>query len=116
MTRKHAPCGSNLTAAAPLFAALGDRTRLRIVAKLCEEGPQSIVSLAYGAKVSRQAVTKHLRVLEGAGLARDSRNGRERVWELRTTQLAQIRSYLDQISTHWDVIIDRIRAVVEEKR
>src|SRR5262249_51752842 len=79
----------NLQDAAPLFAARGDATRLQIVARLCGEGPQSIVRLAHGAKVSRQAITKHLRALEKAGLARGSRAGRECTWELQTMRLSQ---------------------------
>jgi DNA-binding transcriptional ArsR family regulator len=99
--------------AAPVFAALGDRNRLRIVARLCGHGPQSISRLADGASVSRQAITKHLRALEAAGLARSSRAGRERIWELRTRRLSEARRYLDQISRQWDVAIDRLRALVE---
>jgi DNA-binding transcriptional ArsR family regulator len=98
-----------------VFAALGDKTRLRIVARLCGAGPLSIMRLADGARVSRQAVTKHLRALEAAGLARSSRAGRERIWELRTTRLAEIRRYLDQISDDWDAAIGRLRALVEKE-
>jgi DNA-binding transcriptional ArsR family regulator len=98
---------------APVFAALGDRTRLRIVSRLCEGGPQSIMRLSKGARVSRQAITKHLRVLDAAGLARGSRAGRERVWELRTTQLSRVQRYLNEISLQWDVAIDRLKALVE---
>lgn len=116
VARKRAQSAAKLPAAAPLFAALGDETRMRIVAKLCDRGPQSIVSLARSAKVSRQAVTKHLRVLEAAGLARYSSLGRERIWELRTARLDEIRRYLDHISAHWDVVIDRIRTTVEKNR
>jgi DNA-binding transcriptional ArsR family regulator len=97
-----------------IFAALGDGTRLRIVARLCEEGPLSITRLTAGAAVSRQAITKHLHALEEAGLARVSRNGRESVWELRTTGLAGVQLYLDQISRQWDAALDRLRALVEK--
>jgi DNA-binding transcriptional ArsR family regulator len=102
--------------AVPVFAALGDRTRLRIVARLCGHGPQSIARLADGASVSRQAITKHLRALEVAGLARSSRTGRERIWELRTRRLSDARRYLDRISREWDEAIDRLRALVEPRR
>src|SRR5262245_64096448 len=84
--------------AAPLFAALGDETRLRVVARLCEEGPLSITRLTEGADVSRQAVTKHLRVLADAGLVRSAREGRENVWELEPRRLAEARRLLDVIS------------------
>jgi DNA-binding transcriptional ArsR family regulator len=87
--------GAQLTGAAPLFAALGDQTRLRIVARLCREGPVSITRLTAGENVSRQAITKHLNALELAGLARSSRAGRERIWELRTDRLSEARRYLE---------------------
>lgn len=73
----------------------------------------SIRRLADGASVSRQAVTKHLRALEQAGLARSSRAGRERIWELRTQRLSEVRRYLDQISDQWDAALGRLRTFVE---
>jgi DNA-binding transcriptional ArsR family regulator len=100
--------------AAPVFAALGDETRLRIVARLCREGPASISRLTEAAEVSRQAVTKHLRALEGAGLVRSGRAGRECIWELQTRRLAQVRRYLDQISLQWDGTLERLKAFVEK--
>ena len=105
---------ARLSEAAPVFAALGDPTRLRIVARLCNGGPQSIVRLRAGEDVSRQAVTKHLRALEDAGLVRSAREGRERVWELRTKRLADVRRHLESISEQWDAAIGRLRALVEE--
>src|SRR6266481_2478904 len=71
---------------APVFAALGDETRLSLVAKLCHGEPRSISELTAEAKVSRQAITKHLRVLEGAGIVRGRRRGRERLFALETTR------------------------------
>jgi DNA-binding transcriptional ArsR family regulator len=105
----------SLVGAAPLFAALGDDTRLRIVAKLCSKGPLSIVRLTEGTEVSRQAVTKHLRALEGVGLVRSGRAGRARVWELRPQQLAEARVYLDQISAQWDNALGRLKLMVESE-
>ncbi|MDB5967792.1 MAG: Transcriptional regulator, ArsR family [Hydrocarboniphaga sp.] len=98
---------------AAVFAALGDATRLRLVARLCENGPQSIVRLTEGGEVSRQAVTKHLRALEHAGLVRSGRSGRERLWEVRTQRLAEARRCLDQISEQWDHALERLRSLVE---
>ena len=98
---------------AGVFAALGDATRLQIVAQLCASGPQSIVRLTDGAKVSRQAVTKHLHALAGAGLVRSAREGRERIWAIQTKRLGEANRYLDQISAQWDAAIDRLRAFVE---
>lgn len=99
--------------AAPLFAALGDATRLRIVARLCRGGPASIARLTEDAAVTRQAITKHLRALEDAGLVSSDRAGRECIWSLETRRLAQVRRYLDQISSQWDGTLERLRAFVE---
>jgi DNA-binding transcriptional ArsR family regulator len=99
--------------AAAIFAALGDRTRLEIVARLCDDGPLPIVQLTEGANMSRQAVTKHLLALERAGLVRSSRAGRERLWALETERLSEIRQYLDQISVQWDDALARLRVFVE---
>src|SRR5262249_12784127 len=95
-------------ASAPLFAALGDETRLRVVSRLCEEGALSIAKLTEGWNVTRQAVTKHLRVLEDVGLVRGSREGRENVWELEPRRLAEARKYLDLISHEWDETLERL--------
>lgn len=96
-----------------VFAALGDETRLSIVARLCAHGPQSIVQLTEGAQVTRQAVTKHLHALADAGLVRSTRDGRERIWEIRPRRLDDAKHYLDQISRRWDAAIERLRALVE---
>jgi DNA-binding transcriptional ArsR family regulator len=103
-----------LTDAAPVFAALGDEQRLRIVARLSSEGPLSITRLSEGAAVTRQAVTKHLHVLEEAGLVRSAREGRENVWQLEPRRLEKARQQLEQIASHWDAALDRLRAFVEE--
>lgn len=115
MTRARG-AAAKLADTAPLFAALGDETRLRVVGRLCEGGPMSIVRLTEGAAVSRQAITKHLHALEEVGLVRSSRDGRERIWELRTKRLAEIRQYLDQISTQWDDALGRLRTLVEKEK
>ena len=104
----------SLHASAALFAALGDETRLRVVSRLCEEGPLSIARLTEGSDVTRQAVTKHLRVLDKAGLVRGARDGRENVYELEPRRLSEARKYLDLISREWDDTLDRLRAFVED--
>ena len=104
---------TSLADAAPLFAALGDPTRLHIVARLCETGPQSIVRLTSGTRISRQAVTKHLRALECAGLVHSGRAGRERIWALETRRLHEVNHHLDQISRQWDAALKRLQALVE---
>lgn len=101
------------SSAAPVFAALGDETRLAIVARLCRGGPQSIVQLTEDAKVTRQAVSKHLVVLEHAGVVRSARDGREKLWSVRATRLAEAQRWLDQISRDWDSAIERLRILVE---
>ena len=112
MTR--APARVDEAARASVFAALGDPTRLRLISQLCEAGPQSIVRLTDGTRVTRQAVTKHLHALAKAGLVRSTRDGRERIWEVQTRRLADAQRYLDDISTRWDEAIERLRAFVED--
>jgi DNA-binding transcriptional ArsR family regulator len=99
--------------AAPVFAALGDPTRLELVSRLCA-GPMSIAQLASGAAVTRQAITKHLEVLADAGLVRDARRGRERIFELEAARLDEARRYLDHVSQRWDEALARLKKLVEE--
>jgi len=109
--RARAP--QRFASAAPVFAALGDATRLSLIARMCSHGPQSIVQLTEGGEVTRQAVTKHLKALAGAGLVRSRRQGRERIWSLQPTRLLEARHHLDAISSQWDAAIERLRAFVE---
>lgn len=97
-----------------MFAALGDETRLRLVARLSAGGPFSIARLTEGSRVTRQAVTKHLHVLAEAGLVSDVRVGRERLWELDRPSLDEARRCLELISDEWDRALDRLRRLVEE--
>jgi len=96
-----------------IFAALGDDNRLRLVSRLSADGPMSIARLTEGGSVTRQAVTKHLQVLAKAGLASNSRLGRESVWELEPQPLDAARQCLDGISAQWDAALDRLRKFVE---
>ena len=105
---------SGLKGSAPVFAALGDETRLRLVFRLCDEGPMSITKLVSGSRVTRQAITKHLVVMERAGLVHGSRRGRERIWELEKKRLQVAKGYLEAISEQWDAALDRLRKLVEE--
>src|SRR5260370_9051947 len=104
---------SGAEAAALVFAALGDKRRLRLVARLGREGPLSISRLSKGSGVTRQAVTKHLRVLADAGLARGSRHGREQFWQLDAAPLAEARRSLDPISERVDQTLARLKASLE---
>jgi DNA-binding transcriptional ArsR family regulator len=97
-----------------LFAALGDETRLRLVSRLCHDGPSSITGLTEGFRITRQAITNHLRVMEDAGLVRQRRRGRETVWQVSPRRLHGVRRYLEQISRQWDAALERLRTHVEE--
>jgi DNA-binding transcriptional ArsR family regulator len=100
--------------AVPVFAALGDATRLGLVGRLSTGGPLSITRLSEGTGVTRQAVTRHLYALGDAGLVTHARRGRERVWELNRNRLDIAKRYLDQISREWDAAAERLRAFVED--
>lgn len=101
-------------ASAPVFAALGDPHRMMLVTRLSRKGPLSVTHLTTGTAISRQAVTKHLRVLEAAGLTRSERSGRETLWTLERRPLAKAREHLELISRQWDEAIERLRAFVED--
>jgi DNA-binding transcriptional ArsR family regulator len=96
-----------------MFAALGDATRLGLIRKLSDGAPLSITRLAQGSALTRQAVTKHLRVLESAGVVGKERTGRESVYRLERSRIEEMRSYLDGISRHWDEALARLKAFVE---
>jgi DNA-binding transcriptional ArsR family regulator len=115
MSRRPRAATARLVDVAPVFAALGDETRLRLVARLCTEGPLSIVELSAGAPVTRQAVTKHLRALADAGLVRGTQQGRrrQRRWQLEPRRLQEARRQLDQIAEQWDGALRRLKTFVE---
>jgi DNA-binding transcriptional ArsR family regulator len=104
---------SVLRTSAPIFAALGDETRLRLVAVLCAGGAVSIAELTSGTEITRQAVTKHLHVLADAGLVHDIKVGRERLWEFEPTQLEEARRSLDVIAQQWDHALNKLKMAVE---
>ena len=101
---------------AHVLAALGDKTRLLLVARLAAGEPLSISRLSAGTRMTRQAVTKHLHVLEKAGVANGRRRGREHRWELNPTQLREVRRQLDRIAGQWDDALARLKASVESGR
>ena len=98
---------------APVFAALGDPTRLHLLAALCAGGALSIAQLTAGTAITRQAVTNHLQVLANAGLVRDDWQGRERLWELEPSRLAEAQRALDAIAAQCDQALLRLKRVVE---
>jgi DNA-binding transcriptional ArsR family regulator len=99
---------------ADIFFALGDETRLSIFSKL-RAGALSATALTDGAGVTRQAIVKHLQVLEGAGLVTHEKRGREVLYAIEARRLDEARVFLEMISASWDQAIDRLRQIVEEK-
>jgi DNA-binding transcriptional ArsR family regulator len=102
-----------LRKAAPVFAALGDETRMRLIAVLCAGSALSIAQLTDGTDISRQAITKHLQVLAEAGLVHDIKQGRERLWEFQPTRLDEARRSLAMIAEQWDVALMRLKRSLE---
>jgi DNA-binding transcriptional ArsR family regulator len=111
---RSSPSNSAAKRSAPIFAALGDETRLAIVAHLSSRGHRSITGLTEGSSITRQAITKHLHVLKGAGLVHCSQRGRERIWELDPHGFQDAQRYLAEISAHWDAALYRLRKFVED--
>ena len=111
MRKRHRSAAA--VAPAAIFAALGDSTRLALIARLSGDGPQSIASLAADFDISRQAISKHLRVMSDAGLARCGRKGREAVWQLEQGGLADAERYLHAIAKDWDDRLRRLKVMVE---
>jgi DNA-binding transcriptional ArsR family regulator len=99
---------------ANVFAALGDVTRLAVLSKLLSGEPQSISRLTEGTRLTRQAVSKHLRVLEDAGVVRSARSGRETLFELEAQSIDDARAYLDRIARQWDDALARLKTFVEK--
>ena len=99
---------------AVVFAALGDETRLLLIAKLCNGQPHSISELTEGSKLTRQAITKHLRVLQRAGIVHGVRAGRERRFELQPKPMREMKQYLDNVSEQWDEALARLKSFLED--
>ncbi len=100
---------------APVFAALGDETRLRLIEFLSSGSSRSIAQLTSGTDITRQAVTKHLEVLADAGLVRDVRAGRERLWQLKPGRLDEARRSLELIAEQWDLALGKLKRAVEDR-
>ncbi len=105
---------ARLETQASVFAALGDQTRLALVVRLSGGQARSISELTSGSRLTRQAITKHLRVLESAGMVRCSRAGRESLYELSPEPIDEIREYLDFVSQKWDLALARLKHFVED--
>ncbi|MDQ2843289.1 MAG: metalloregulator ArsR/SmtB family transcription factor [Acidobacteriota bacterium] len=104
---------SGLAAKATVFAALGDETRLSLLTKLCRGNRYSISELTEGTKLTRQAVTKHLRVLERVRIVHAKRAGRESLFELDPQPIHELSVYLETVSKQWDVALARLKLFVE---
>ena len=102
--------------AADVFFALGDRTRLSVVRKLGAGGARSATVLSDGAGVTRQAIVKHLQVLEGAGLVSHEKRGREVLYSLEARRLDEARAFIEAVSAGWDRAIERLRQQVEKPK
>ena len=98
---------------AAVFAALGDETRLSLVNALSAGEPRSIAQLTGGTKITRQAITKHLRVLESAGIVHSVRTGRESLFEFDPTPMTELQEYLGRVAGQWDQVLSRLQALVE---
>jgi len=98
---------------AVVFAALGDETRLSLVTALSGGEPRSIAQLTGGSRLTRQAITKHLRVLENAGIVRSARAGRESLYEFDPEPMDELKQYLTRVSEHWDEALGRLKTLVE---
>lgn len=115
MSPARASAAAAVDGSARIFGALGDPTRLGLVARLCAAGPMSITRLTAGSDVTRQAVTKHLHVLAGAGVVNGRRRGRETVWDVERARLEEARRFLGLMSSWWDDTLGRLKASVEEE-
>jgi len=107
--------GPEILSSVPVFAALGDETRLRLVARLCAGEPLSITQLSSGAEVTRQAITKHLHVLARAGVVRGAREGRQQLWLLEPRPLREARRCLELIGRQWDEALGRLKTLLESE-
>ena len=114
MSRRNSSAAAKIESQAEIFAALGDSTRLSLVSKLIDGQSHSISSLAEGSKITRQAITKHLSVLEGIGLVTKVKEGRESLYELDPKPLKSLQEYLDIISSQWDVALRSLKQFVED--
>lgn len=112
-SRSRAARKSQARAQALIFAALGDATRLALVAKLCRGQPYSISRLTRGSRLTRQAITKHLRVLQDAGIVHSVRAGRENLFEFDPKPIEGLKEYLELVSQQWDEALSRLKAFVE---
>jgi DNA-binding transcriptional ArsR family regulator len=114
LSRQSSSAALKIEKQAFIFAALGDPTRLSLVAKLNDGEPHSISTLALGTKITRQAITKHLKVLENVGLVSKVKEGRESLYELDPKPLESMREYLEIIASEWDRSLQSLKKFIEK--
>jgi DNA-binding transcriptional ArsR family regulator len=114
MSHKSRSTAARRRSHAPVFWALGDDTRLALLAKLCDGKRHSISQLTTGSRLTRQAITKHLHVLESVGIVRGVRAGRESLFEFDPQPIKEITEYLDLVSRQWDTALARLKSFVED--
>lgn len=112
--RRNSSAARTIEYQAHLFAALGDPTRLSLVSKLIDGQPHSISTLAFGSKITRQAITKHLAVLKSVGLVSKVKEGRESLYELNPKPLESLQEYLDIVASQWDEALNSLKNFVEK--
>jgi DNA-binding transcriptional ArsR family regulator len=112
--RRRKPGIGGWRAQAPVFSALGDETRLSLILRLASGRPRSISQLSAGSRLTRQAITKHLRILERAGLVQGERAGRESLFVFNPQPITELSHCLDLVSKQWDEALARLKAFVEE--
>jgi DNA-binding transcriptional ArsR family regulator len=104
---------SSARAKAAIFAALGDETRLSLLSRLCSGQRYSIAELTEGTKLTRQAVTKHLRVLERVRIVHGTREGRQSLFQFDPHPVIEMKEYLELVSKEWDVALARLKTFAE---
>jgi DNA-binding transcriptional ArsR family regulator len=114
LAKNHGTLAAKRLEYAQVFAALGDRTRLSLVSQLAKGQPRSITELTEDSRLTRQAITKHLRILEEVGLVRCLRVGRESLFEFEPAPIKKMKTYLEEVSEQWDQTLDRLKMFVEK--
>src|ERR1035441_4138158 len=112
--KSHSSTAAKRRSHAPMFSALGDDTRLALLTKLCNGKRYSISQLTTGSKLTRQAITKHLHVLEGVGIVHAVRAGRESLVEFDPQPIKEMTNYLDRVSRQWDQSLAKLKSFVED--
>src|ERR1700749_4381981 len=106
---------SSTQAKAEVFAALGDEIRLSLLARLCVGKRYLIAELTHGTRLTRQAVTKYLRVLERGDIVHGARAGRESLFTFNPQPVIEMKEYLELVSKQWDSALASLKTFVESE-